>query len=326
MPPAIAASPGLAAAERALFASVGVTPVEHRIGLEHLGIHVRVLEMGSGPPVVFLHGTMTAGPSWASLAAGLPGFRCLLVDRPGCGLSESPSPPARSLADQERVADLLIVEVLDALRIERGHLVSTSLGGWYAFRGAARHPERIGGMVGMGFQVGARIDRVPLFMRLQPPSPLAGRLPVSSRMLRAMLRTAGMRGAIDSGAFSAEMLDWMVALMKSTDTMRNELLTAPRPVGLRGPIDAVRLPAELARQLTVPVHLPTIPTGASSTPPSSPRRCRMLRSRWCRTPVTPPGSTNPSWPRRRYGRICPPDSATDGRRLRPWRRTSGRGS
>jgi 2-hydroxy-6-oxonona-2,4-dienedioate hydrolase len=245
----------LASVERALFASVGVSPVEHRIDLQRLGIQARVLEVGSGPPALFLHGVMTGGASWAALAAGLPDVRCLLLDRPGCGLSERPRVRPGSLADQERLAADLIVDVLDALGIERGHVVSTSLGGWYGFRGAARHPERVAGIVGMGFQGGAPIDGAPLFMRLQPPAPLAGRVPVSARMLRRMLRSSGMRGAIDSGAFSAEMLDWMVALIRTTDTMGNELRFAPRPVGWRGPIEAVRLPAESARRLTMPVHL-----------------------------------------------------------------------
>src|SRR5262249_4932867 len=153
--------PVLASAERALFESLGVSPVEHRVTLERLGGEVRVLEIGQGRPVLFVHGVMTAGPSWASLAAGLTDFRGLLLDRPGCGLSEMSEPWPRTLADQEQVAASLIVDVLDGLDIDRADLVSTSLGGWYAFRGAARCPERIGHLVGMGFQGGARIARAP---------------------------------------------------------------------------------------------------------------------------------------------------------------------
>lgn len=63
-------------------------PVEHRVDLARLGINVRVMEVGEGPPAVFIHGATVAGPSWADLAARLPGVRCLLVDRPGCGRSE----------------------------------------------------------------------------------------------------------------------------------------------------------------------------------------------------------------------------------------------
>ena len=54
---------------------------------------LRVQELGDGPPILFIHGANTSGTSWATLAAKLPSFRCLLLDRPGTGLS--PALPAR---------------------------------------------------------------------------------------------------------------------------------------------------------------------------------------------------------------------------------------
>ena len=43
---------------------------------------------GEGPAVVFIHGASNGGSSWASLVARLDGFRCIMLDRPGCGLSD----------------------------------------------------------------------------------------------------------------------------------------------------------------------------------------------------------------------------------------------
>ena len=83
------------AAERRLWRSIGVRPIERQIHLERIGVHVRVQEVGQGPPVLFIHGVATSGVSWAGLAARAEGFRCLILDRPGTGLSQ---PLGRSLA------------------------------------------------------------------------------------------------------------------------------------------------------------------------------------------------------------------------------------
>lgn len=74
-------------AEAAYWAAVGVAPQEEWLEVGSGG-RLRVQVVGEGPPVLFLHGVNTSGTVWAPLAARLPGFRCLLVDRPGCGLSD----------------------------------------------------------------------------------------------------------------------------------------------------------------------------------------------------------------------------------------------
>lgn len=243
------------AAERTLFESVEIEPGARNIELHRLGCTARVLEFGDGPPIVFVHGVMTAGASWASLAARLPDFRCIMLDRPGCGLSDPAANPPLTLPAQQQLADHLLADVLDGLDLPSAHVVSTSLGGWFAFRSAAAHPDRVQRIVGMGFQGGARIERAPLFMRVQTPPWLAGRVRLPKAVIRSMLKSAGMRGAIESGGFSDEMLNWMVALLNHTETMRNELLTAPGPIGLRGPIDAVLHSPDALARITAPTLL-----------------------------------------------------------------------
>ena len=75
-------------AERRLWASLGVSPTERRLHLSHSGVGVRVQEAGEGPAVVFVHGGSNSGTSWAPLVAQLEDFHCILLDRPGCGLSD----------------------------------------------------------------------------------------------------------------------------------------------------------------------------------------------------------------------------------------------
>ena len=88
-------------AERRVRERLGVTPVDRRVPLSSGG-DVRVQELGEGRPVVlvFIHGAPIAGTSWADLATCLHDVRCILVDRPGCGLSD----PAASAPFTARLA------------------------------------------------------------------------------------------------------------------------------------------------------------------------------------------------------------------------------
>ena len=103
---------------------------------------------------MFVHGVNNGATSWAPLAARLAGFRCILLDRPGCGLSE---PIPRRVDTLERFAtyaETLIVDVLDALELPTAHVVGTSLGGYHTLRTAAAHPERLGADRRVGLDVG----------------------------------------------------------------------------------------------------------------------------------------------------------------------------
>ena len=245
-------------AERRLWASEGVVPTEQRLRLARVGVTVRVQEVGEGPPVLFVHGGSNGGTSWALLVARLAGFRCILLDRPGCGLSD---PLATSLRTVERLgafADALIVDVLDALGIDKAHVVSTSLGGYVALRSAAAHPGRIRRIVEMGWSIGAPVGRTPLAMRLAG-APLIGRLMVSlppnERIVRALLRNIGLKQAIESGRFSQEAIDWFLALLRDTGTMRNELASLPQLISpVRGLNRSLLLPASLLASIRTPVH------------------------------------------------------------------------
>jgi pimeloyl-ACP methyl ester carboxylesterase len=117
------------AAEQRLWQSHAVTPIEHRLHLAQNDVTVRIQEVGEGRPLLFIHGANTSGASWAALASRLLDRRCLVLDRPGTGLSK----PIRGQLDAERfahVADTLVVDVLDALGLDTGDVVATSLGGY----------------------------------------------------------------------------------------------------------------------------------------------------------------------------------------------------
>jgi pimeloyl-ACP methyl ester carboxylesterase len=242
-------------AEDALWASVGARPTERWLELEHTGAMVRILELGAGPPVVFVHGASNAGASWAPLAARLPAFRCLLVDRPGAGLSP---PLDERLDDMGRFAafaEALLVDVLDAAGIATASVVGTSFGGYFVLRGAAAHPDRFRRLVELGWTFGAPVESTPLLMRLAM-QPVVGRLMAhirpNERMVRSLLRQIGLRQALESGAFGEVELAWFLSLLRDTDTLRNEIDAAPRLTTLRGFDDATLLPSSLLRRVAMP--------------------------------------------------------------------------
>lgn len=248
------------AAEKRVWDSFGLTPTERRLDLATIGCSIRIQEIGEGPTVVFIHGGATAGTSWVNLIAELPDFRCVLLDRPGSGLSDSvPLPGGRDdIASYKRQADALIADVADALELERVLVASTSLGGFFGLRGAAAHPDRVERLIEFSYPVGAPMDSVPLPFRVSGIPGLGkvmARMPATAGAVKMTLKQAGLKNAIESGNFTGEMVDWMVSFMNDTPSMLNEVTTTPRlfrPVG--GLAEEILHTPELLAKVTMPVY------------------------------------------------------------------------
>jgi 2-hydroxy-6-oxonona-2,4-dienedioate hydrolase len=211
--------------ERRLWEELGTTPQEHWIHLVRNDVDVRVLEIGDGPPVVFVHGGPgVAGAVWAGVAARLPEFRCLLVDRPGTGLSAVQ--PLVDAAAVRRQAQEMLVDVLDALDLESAHVVGSSHGSYIALLSAAAHPDRIDRTVHFGcpgFVEGMRFTGGDRFALLPGVGRIVGAFPVTDKSLRQTLRRLGHSAILENGGLSDGTVDWMLGLQRHTDTMRNEL-------------------------------------------------------------------------------------------------------
>lgn len=222
-------------AEGRLWDSFGLKPTEQQLHLKNLDVGVRVQEIGAGPPVVLVHGASVGGTSWVQLLPGLQDFRCIVVDRPGCGLSE----PLKGAAGQanveaiKRAADQLVPDVLDALEIPTAHVLGNSFGGFFALRAAAAAPERIDRIVLYSYSFGIPMDTVPLVMRfaaIPGLGEMTAKLPMTRFGAKMMLRQVGLKGAIDSGKFNDEMINWFVALLSHTPTLINEIQSTPKIV------------------------------------------------------------------------------------------------
>jgi 2-hydroxy-6-oxonona-2,4-dienedioate hydrolase len=237
-------------AEATFWSSFGCRPsAEHHVRLPSTGTTIRVQEVGEGPPVVFLHGGPNTGSTWVPLVAHLDGLRCLLVDRPGTGLS---APYPITASNLPRIGARFVPELLDGLGIGRAHVVGSSFGGHLALRSAAAHPDRFLRMVQMAAPALIPGDTVPPFLRLLArPSVrrIVNALPPNERAGRAILRQIGHGASLDAGRIPPAFFAWYVALLRHTDTMRND----GEMVGNALPQwDAIRLTDELLASVSVP--------------------------------------------------------------------------
>lgn len=111
---------------------------------------IHLSECGAGTPVLMLHG---GGPGASGLSnyvrnidALARHFRVLVPDLPGYGQSSKGVDTTDPFGDQATT----MLGLLDALDIERTHVVGNSLGGACALRMALEAPQRIGRLVLMG--------------------------------------------------------------------------------------------------------------------------------------------------------------------------------
>jgi 2-hydroxy-6-oxonona-2,4-dienedioate hydrolase len=106
-------------------------------------VRTRVLQAGTGPELVLLHGTGGHLEAYARDIAGLADdFRVTAYDMVGHGWSDLP--------DKPYTIDVLsdhLVGLMDVLGIGSAHLSGESLGGWVVAWTAAHHPDRVDRLV-----------------------------------------------------------------------------------------------------------------------------------------------------------------------------------
>jgi len=104
------------------------------------GHQVRVARIGSGPPVILLHGYPDNLQIWARLARKIAdsGFSVIAFDWPGTAFSDEWSGGATPFHMTDR-----LLKLMDVWQIPRASIVGIDMGGQPALVFAARHPDRI---------------------------------------------------------------------------------------------------------------------------------------------------------------------------------------
>tara|TARA_R100000005_G_scaffold89631_1_gene60354 strand:- start:66559 stop:67404 length:846 start_codon:yes stop_codon:yes gene_type:complete len=108
-------------------------------------------DIGEGEAVIMIHGSGAGATGWANFHRNVDafveaGYRVILIDCPGFGKSDSVvTGEARFVLNGRAIAALM-----DAIGLEKAHLVGNSMGGGSALALATAQPERVGKLILMG--------------------------------------------------------------------------------------------------------------------------------------------------------------------------------
>jgi len=132
--------------------STGQTHATPEIGKSMLagGVMTNYHEAGSGTPVILIHGSGPGVSAWSNWRLALPylaeRLHVFAYDQIGFGYTELPERHSYSL---ERWTDHLF-SFMQAIGVERAHLIGNSMGAAVALAAAVTRPERVGKLVLMG--------------------------------------------------------------------------------------------------------------------------------------------------------------------------------
>ncbi len=129
------------------------------------GIETNYHDQGHGPVVLLIHGSGPGVSAWANWRLTIPAlsgsYRVIAPDMVGFGFSDRPA----GVEYRKETWIAQAIGLLDALGIEKAHVVGNSFGGAIALAMAIRHPERVGrlalmGAVGVPFPITPGLDAV----------------------------------------------------------------------------------------------------------------------------------------------------------------------
>jgi len=187
----IRTNPGSIEAEAHVFGDYALSPTVHHLSLERPHLRVRAVEVGTGEPVVFLHGYSCCNSHWAPLVSRLSGVHSIMLDAPGHGSTDAVDYSGDELRAWFKE---MLTGCLDALGLEEVRLVGHSQGAMQALWLAHDAPTRVSSVVVIGTPAvafGARLDALRLLAR-PVVGPLILSMPMPSGSYRNVLaRTMG---------------------------------------------------------------------------------------------------------------------------------------
>lgn len=121
------------------------------------GVELHVEQTGTGAPLLFVHEFAGDHRSWEPQVRHFSAaYRCIRYAARGYPPSDVPTDPG-AYSQARAVADA--VAVLDALEVDRAHVVGLSMGGFATLHLTLRHPNRVLSAVVAGAGYGAEPER-----------------------------------------------------------------------------------------------------------------------------------------------------------------------
>jgi 3-oxoadipate enol-lactonase len=189
------------------------------VNLQGRRVHYDLLGPAEAPVVCFAHSLAWDGGMWADQVGPVldAGFRVLRADMRGHGGSEAVAPPYTmdALADD-------LAALLDALAIERVHLVGLSIGGMLAQSLAIRYPAKLVSLV---------------LCDTQPSAPASARSAWSAPL--AMVKQANSLAPVRSGLLKAWLTDTFKASHPARWQQIHDTIVATSVLGFEGCVAAM---------------------------------------------------------------------------------------
>jgi len=190
------------------------------------GSNIRYIEKGNGAPVLLIHGLGEfLEVWWFNIGPLSEHYRVYAMDLPGCGLSDKP-PVNYTLP----FATKFIADFMQALGIERVHLVGHSLGGLIGLNMAISFPSRVDKLIlvdcgGLGKDVS--------FLYRVCTLPVIGEMIVKPT-IRAFLGHGIRRAFYNPALVTEDMIEKDYEFMKMPETKRAMLNLIRSNLDFRG--------------------------------------------------------------------------------------------
>jgi pimeloyl-ACP methyl ester carboxylesterase len=180
---------------------------------------VRYREVGSGPPVVFVHGLLVDGRLWDGVADALGQHcRCIVPDWP-MGSHVAPMSPSADLSPPGMAS--IIAEFLEALELDDVTLVANDSGGAISQILVTTRPERVGRLVLTNCDSYEHFPPAPFSLM-----PRIARLPGGMTLLSAPFRIRALRrigyAPLVENPIDRDLIDaWLEPALRDADVKRD---------------------------------------------------------------------------------------------------------
>ena len=211
---------------------------------------IRYRELGTGDPIVFVHGFLNNGLLWRKVAPELAqDFRVIVPDWP-LGSHELPMREGTDLSPPGLAR--IVADFLSALELENVTLVGNDTGGAICQLVAVSHPERVGRLVL------TPCDAYDNFLpTLFKPLTLAARVPGAIRVIGHALRPRMARrlpiafGWLAKHGIPDEVTDAYLAPGLGDRRVRRDIETILRGISKRHTVEAARRLREFDRPVLI---------------------------------------------------------------------------